>query len=129
MLFFCFITRRPQMSTRNDPLFHSTTLFRSESGARQIGERRIARPEIVEAQPHAEVEQPLEHRRRAGAFVQKHALGHFEFEPLGGKLALQQRARSEEHTSELQSLMSISYAVFCMKTKKTKARQHNNTIY
>src|SRR3546814_10061328 len=131
--------RRPPRSTRTDTLFPYTTLFRS-------------RPEIVEAQPHAEVEQPLEHRRRAGAFVQKHALGHFEFEPLGGKLALRQRLRdgrhevrvvelfggdvdryshvrrpsrrfvaggaqhrSEEHTSELQSLMRISYAVFCLK--------------
>src|SRR3546814_4089036 len=130
--------RRPPRSTRTDTLFPYTTLFRS-------------RPEIVEAQPHAEVEQPLEHRLRAGAFVQKHALGHFEFEPLGGKLALRQRLRdgrhevrvvelfggdvdryshvrrpsrrfrSEEHTSELQSLMRISYAVFCL-TKKKRTR-------
>src|SRR3546814_9516166 len=34
------------------------------------------------------------------------------------------RSRSEEHTSELQSLMRISYAVFCLKTKKYKARDH-----
>src|SRR3546814_4525115 len=39
-------------------------------------------------------------------------------------------SRSEEHTSELQSLMRISYAVFCLKKKKTKNKQtnHNNTI-
>src|SRR3546814_7796309 len=40
--------------------------------------------------------------------------------------------RSEEHTSELQSLMRISYAVFCLKTKKDKNKEHNNsneTIY
>src|SRR3546814_5163393 len=38
------------------------------------------------------------------------------------------RARSEEHTSELQSLMRISYAVFCLK-KKTKQTQHNKNYY
>src|SRR3546814_7436740 len=37
------------------------------------------------------------------------------------------RKRSEEHTSELQSLMRISYAVFCLKKKKTKSSDHNNT--
>src|SRR3546814_7136096 len=36
--------------------------------------------------------------------------------------------RSEEHTSELQSLMRISYAVFCLKKKTIKKRSHNNTI-
>src|SRR3546814_9659591 len=35
--------------------------------------------------------------------------------------------RSEEHTSELQSLMRISYAVFCLKKKKTKKQHNNNT--
>src|SRR3546814_9194180 len=34
------------------------------------------------------------------------------------------KVRSEEHTSELQSLMRISYAVFCLKKKKTKKQQH-----
>src|SRR3546814_9104255 len=37
--------------------------------------------------------------------------------------------RSEEHTSELQSLMRISYAVFCLKTKKTKQQQHQTIIH
>src|SRR3546814_9501141 len=37
------------------------------------------------------------------------------------------RGRSEEHTSELQSLMRISYAVFCLKKKKTKTDDTNNT--
>src|SRR3546814_5477362 len=38
------------------------------------------------------------------------------------------RFKSEEHTSELQSLMRISYAVFCLKKKKTKTYQHNQYI-
>src|SRR3546814_2213071 len=37
--------------------------------------------------------------------------------------------RSEEHTSELQSLMRISYAVFCLKKKTNKIQQNNTTIY
>src|SRR3546814_4733495 len=37
------------------------------------------------------------------------------------------RTRSEEHTSELQSLMRISYAVFCLKKKKQKTKKHNTT--
>src|SRR3546814_6003294 len=37
-----------------------------------------------------------------------------------------QSRRSEEHTSELQSLMRISYAVFCLKKKKTRTNNHNN---
>src|SRR3546814_7248563 len=39
------------------------------------------------------------------------------------------RDRSEEHTSELQSLMRISYAVFCLKKKKIKHKQHCNAIH
>src|SRR3546814_6636036 len=42
----------------------------------------------------------------------------------GGRLAAQSRQRSEEHTSELQSLMRISYAVFCLKKKITRKVQH-----
>src|SRR3546814_10711452 len=41
----------------------------------------------------------------------------------------QTRFRSEEHTSELQSLMRISYAVFCLKKKKNKYKNTNNNIY
>src|SRR3546814_8669309 len=45
---------------------------------------------------------------------------------LGQRLGPRQRQRSEEHTSELQSLMRISYAVFCLKKKnKTKERNYN----
>src|SRR3546814_4875398 len=44
----------------------------------------------------------------------------------GGKLLCRKENRSEEHTSELQSLMRISYAVFCLKKKKTKL-QHEHT--
>src|SRR3546814_11829409 len=83
--------RRPPRSTRTDTLFPYTTLFRSQYGG--VGGTRIE-PDIQ---------------------------GVAVFFVMGGFVAQQfgriQR-RSEEHTSELQSLMRISYAVFCLKKKK-----------
>src|SRR3546814_10217895 len=49
---------------------------------------------------------------------------YFLFAPLGVV-----NGRSEDHTSELQSLMSISYAVFCLKEKKKDHKTHHNTTY
>src|SRR3546814_2952181 len=101
--------RRPPRSTRTDTLFPYTTLFRS---------RRVEVP-------------GLKGRVDAGA---GHALAveHHRRDGFGGKtvssaLALQRAQvagaamRSEEHTSELQSLMRISYAVFCLKKKKKRS--------
>src|SRR3546814_5489463 len=88
--------RRPPRSTRTDTLFPYTTLFRSvRQPCRWIGDRRPAKGTD-------EVGRPLDQRR----------LG---FRGFPG----QHLFRSEEHTSELQSLMRISYAVFCLKKKKT----------
>src|SRR3546814_10384615 len=82
--------RRPPRSTRTDTLFPYTTLFRSAVAARRPVERRRARRNACAA---AAAEGPA------------------------GRPALP-APRSEEHTSELQSLMRISYAVFCLKKKK-----------
>src|SRR3546814_4936197 len=104
---FFLMRRRPPRSTRTDTLFPYTTLFRSldlvERRLLQIAERRIARSEIVERQPHAGALQFLEHSQILGAFVEE---------------------RSAEHTSELQSLMRISYAVFCLKKKTLPNHTH-----
>src|SRR3546814_6995834 len=90
--------RRPPRSTRTDTLFPYTTLFRSHAG-----EPRDAR-------------RSRRHRPRHGCEApDRHALGHRR---AGRRAAV--RGRSEEHTSELQSLMRISYAVFCLKKKKTQ---------
>src|SRR3546814_6542132 len=86
--------RRPPRSTRTDTLFPYTTLFRS-------GITRVVRLNLEEHFPEA-------HCGRGDFRAGVENLGH----------------RSEEHTSELQSLMRISYAVFCLKKKKTK-RQSN----
>src|SRR3546814_8304867 len=99
--------RRPPRSTRTDTLFPYTTLFRSLGAeiaaggveARELGiGRRIDRRLDVEGE----------------------GVGHaLDDEAL-------HRARSEEHTSELQSLMRISYAVFCLKKKKNHTLDKNN---
>src|SRR3546814_16790402 len=90
LFFFFLMIRRPPRSTRTDTLFPYTTLFRSGRGMI----RTINRNEIV-----------LETRLDAVALDHLH------------EFACKER-RSEEHTSELQSLMRISYAVFCLKKKK-----------
>src|SRR3546814_2846442 len=91
--------RRPPRSTRTDTLFPYTTLFRSLSGG--CFQNRVLFEETV-------------HRLEARNFK---VLSHSVVPANDGGIALGQAARSEEHTSELQSLMRISYAVFCLKKK------------
>src|SRR3546814_1278366 len=87
--------RRPPRSTRTDTLFPYTTLFRSQ--VRRPAQQRMG-------------EQALEFRPEDQAAVgQQRIIQRLHPQP-----------RSEEHTSELQSLMRISYAVFCLKKKKQK---------
>src|SRR3546814_4686992 len=93
--------RRPPRSTRTDTLFPYTTLFRSAVGGLQRGGRYAVAVGDRRAERH-----------------QRHPVGReHACEPLDDR---DRRAaeRSEEHTSELQSLMRISYAVFCLKKKK-----------
>src|SRR3546814_3009352 len=93
--------RRPPRSTRTDTLFPYTTLFRSQGPPARI--------------------------------LRRHGLGggaaRLLVEGLWGRVDGRSdrsdgdhQARSEEHTSELQSLMRISYAVFCLKKKKTQKK-------
>src|SRR3546814_8350548 len=102
--------RRPPRSTRTDTLFPYTTLFRS---SRRRGATRRARSFAGEASGALRVE-------RHG-FSQERSLVQEPpwFRHVGRNRACARYARSEEHTSELQSLMRISYAVFCLKKKKT----------
>src|SRR3546814_18326870 len=89
-VYFFLMVRRPPRSTRTDTLFPYTTLFRSLARAAADRERR----QQVVVGPAA-------------------GLGG----QLGRAVGVAQQGRSEEHTSELQSLMRISYAVFCLKKK------------
>src|SRR3546814_8224069 len=138
--------RRPPRSTRTDTLFPYTTLFRSpasselRSPARSVGRNaeasRAACPKIEQLE------------RRSCGKTRNHEIVDIRFEKHAFRLALKtvphdplsergrqvlrrieqceavglagESRRSEEHTSELQSLMRISYAVFCLKKKKTQ---------
>src|SRR3546814_3037458 len=108
--------RRPPRSTRTDTLFHYTTLFRSI---------QLKKPNKKKSDPIIRIEIRvsllLNESASTPAFV-------FIFYSIKFCISLchrvkplvpnQPHIRSEEHTSELQSLMRISYAVFCLKKKK-----------
>src|SRR3546814_17358732 len=93
LFFFFLMIRRPPRSTRTDTLFPYTTLFRSEGPYCAVCHDMWLSPSyaIVAFTP----------------FIQDRA-------------RIARGTRSEEHTSELQSLMRISYAVFCLKKKILK---------
>src|SRR3546814_3547048 len=101
--------RRPPRSTRTDTLFPYTTLFRSLED--HFGADEIAALDAESIGPS------LASYRYEGK--------HWAL-PLDAATQVMAR-RSEEHTSELQSLMRISYAVFCLKKKKNKHRHNSHT--
>src|SRR3546814_11691560 len=109
MCFFFLMLRRPPRSTRTDTLFPYTTLFRSPhrcpEGFKLGGRPALQCSVIGETKPA--LSQP-------GHVVRKIAVRA----ALRCRCPQWRRLRSEEHTSELQSLMRISYAVFCLKKKK-----------
>src|SRR3546814_6343864 len=103
LLLFCFfflMIRRPPRSTRTDTLFPYTTLFRS--AARRW---RSVHPYWC---------------AHDGARPRQNGRKYGQNRPARAR-------RSEEHTSELQSLMRISYAVFCLKKKKKKTPEVNKS--
>src|SRR3546814_4884578 len=93
---------RPPRSTRSDTLFPYTTLVRS----RPVDREQL--PPVEHARQHAGIGEGRDDRRERGG-VDAAVVGAKDDQP-----------RSEEHTSELQSLMRISYAVFCLKKKKSR---------
>src|SRR3546814_4784205 len=93
--------RRPPRSTRTDTLFPYTTLFRSA--------KVIQQPPFERTQQRFQRATFGQGQQRGGVVIEDGGMG-----------------RSEEHTSELQSLMRISYAVFCLK-KKNQATDHYRT--
>src|SRR3546814_4211103 len=97
--------RRPPRSTRTDTLFPYTTLFRS----RVVPSRMPRHLSSVHGPCNGWREQIHARAARSSRRMRHRAAGQI-------------RERSEEHTSELQSLMRISYAVFCLKKKKKKTQ-------
>src|SRR3546814_3848031 len=130
--------RRPPRSTRTDTLFPYTTLFRSQRrhGNRDAdGDDRQDEGIFGRGRAALVLPKPLEEVTHG----QSPFLGWFPVPPpdrfwrarAGFPLAWGRRTacnRSEEHTSELQSLMRISYAVFCLKKKNTEITQHRSPI-
>src|SRR3546814_10120508 len=105
MLFFFLISRRPPRFTRTDTLFPYTTLCRSSrlvGAGRQTGSRPSPRSIVAD----------FYRLSPAAGKVPRHDAHTV----VSGNPKARSR-RSEEHTSELQSLMRISYAVFCLKKK------------
>src|SRR3546814_7459479 len=97
-IFFFLMIRRPPRSTRTDTRFPYTTLFRSFFGKMKLpGHKQKIADKII---------------KEIGAL-----LGFLNNVGLDYLTLARSAERSEEHTSELQSLMRISYAVFCLKKK------------
>src|SRR3546814_6671660 len=103
--------RRPPRSTRTDTLFPYTTLFRSNFSSRFNGhaKRGCKAPGALQQA----VEPPMVAKVSARRWFAE------IFQCAGGRTS----ERSEEHTSELQSLMRISYAVFCLKKKNNQNKE------
>src|SRR3546814_4729803 len=106
---------RPPGSTRTDTLFPYTTLFRSPGAHRiaLVGEVEANNRDVVRLDPHGADAAAEVGREATVAELQVHPDVAHE----GQRADVAAGVRSEEHTSELQSLMRISYAVFCLKKK------------
>src|SRR3546814_6553984 len=106
--------RRPPRSTRTDTLFPYTTLFRSSDRIDYLVEPGSRPRTIAQTMNKAGI------HVNEDAFVILARLTGQDKQLQAGAYEAVQGDRSEEHTSELQSLMRISYAVFCLKKKKTQ---------
>src|SRR3546814_2130615 len=107
--------RRPPRTTRTDTLFPDTTLFRSAELRHPLRHRKL-RPPHRPHRPRRAQRRGDPVRRPARAWNAARDRARHATTDRGDGAA--ERGRSEEHTSELQSLMRISYAVFCLKKKK-----------
>src|SRR3546814_1320300 len=116
------MVRRPPISTRTDTLCPYTTLFRSDLGRRPaVADPMRFHDEAVPARLPVEVDGVAV--RREGQAI--HFPSIFRMRAARSASSL----RSEEHTSELQSLMRISSAVFCLKQKKYNTHTLNTTTH
>src|SRR3546814_8401598 len=119
--------RRPPRSTRTDTLFPYTTLFRSQRAFAPRCPGSSTRPHVARTRSAGMSSISAVARR---SIQVRHGDKGLQF----ASTAMHPSSRSEEHTSELQSLMRISYAVFCLNKKKTTQYitkyeiQRNNNI-
>src|SRR3546814_7631352 len=118
--------RLPPISTCTDTLFPYTTHLRSREGRRCGAVRQVVGHRGEDRRQGAVDHEGVGHHGRAG---------RHEVRQEGGLIAqdsvrrnrLWLRKRSEEHTSELQSLMRISYAVFCLNQQQNNKKENTNT--
>src|SRR3546814_2067054 len=115
--------RRPPRSTRTDTLFPYTTLFRSQHDGkhrRHADWHKIGRDVVAEVSAQAGQHRVVDRGEKVVVAVRlgldRRLRAHDTAR--AGLVVDHDGRRSEEHTSELQSLMRISYAVFCLKKKK-----------
>src|SRR3546814_3917211 len=113
--------RRPPRSTRTDTLFPYTTLFRSPN---VLAIRSDEQAKIYDFQSN--VLTVINHSDQQYKKTSLYAVPAFKAYEKRNREMLSKATRSEEHTSELQSLMRISYAVFCLKKKKTTIQIEKN---
>src|SRR3546814_10033817 len=122
ILLFVLMIRRPPRSTRTDTLFPYTTLFRSMD---RVDAWLAASPAVL-------LEPTVDHARVVRSLLRTLGSGgNLVNDAHLAALSIEHRCgliRSEEHTSELQSLMRISYAVFCLK-KKTTSKTSTKIIH
>src|SRR3546814_10426543 len=135
--------RRPPRSTRTDTLFPYTTLFRSQHAAdpaarlcadreRRADDADRTRSGASDLRPAQVRARRREDARRRECDPRQHGTLALDAARPGRGLCRQQCSRisdpcrSEEHTSELQSLMRISYAVFCFKKKKKRQKKEQS---
>src|SRR3546814_4358108 len=119
--------RQPPRSTRTDPLFPYTTLFRSKCGAGYHDRYKL--PKVADTcdvcGSHDFKRRPDDNAETVRTRMAEYRAKTAPILPIYDARGIVAHVdRSEEHTSELQSLMRISYAVFCLKKKKA---QPNNT--
>src|SRR3546814_8596581 len=121
--------RRPPRSTRTDTLFPYTTLFRSIASNCAAGPDRVCQNSKAKEKVDKSATASQGQNRSGFRRITQQAMMAVAIPGMGSAssgVTTLLVCRSEEHTSELQSLMRISYAVFCLK-KKTKNKTQKTT--
>src|SRR3546814_5300278 len=124
-MFFVLMIRLPPRSTRTDTLFPYTTLFRSHAEDAEM-KARFPKFDFSNIRAHWTPNKEFAQRANAASLIPAY------IEPYLLKVMVKAKPlidpsktrRSEEHTSELQSIMRISYAGFCLKKKKNTTHPH-----
>src|SRR3546814_6748374 len=121
--------RRPPRSTRTDTLFPYTTLFRSNGNVAGVRSAQRAGLGSQKRVPPDDLLEAVGGSPRSGYAVLAPSKGlhHDQYATRRNRAPSpdrRRRRRSEEHTSELQSLMRTSYAVFCLTKKNIKKQKH-----